>query len=132
MNLTRKQIAFCEAYIETGNGTEAAKKAGYSERSAGQISDQNLKKHEIQAYIKERTAEMDAQRIASADEVMRFYSSVMRGEVKDAFGLDVSVADRLKAADSLMKRFAVAAKNTGNELSKLDKLLEGITHAAQS
>lgn len=126
MKLTLKQKAFADAYIETGNGTEAAKKAGYSERSAGQISDQNLKKHEIQAYIAQRTAEMDAQRIASADEVMRFYSSVMRGEVKDAFGLDVSMTDRIKAADSLMKRFAVAAQHSDANITLDESLMDNI------
>lgn len=126
MKLTLKQKAFADAYIETGNGTEAAKKAGYSERSAGQISDQNLKKHEIQAYIAQRTTEMDAQRIASADEVMRFYSSVMRGEVKDAFGLDVSVTDRIKAADSLMKRFAVAAQHSDANITLDESLMDNI------
>ena len=44
--------------------------------------------------------------VADADEVLRFYSAVMRGEVKDQFGLDASLTDRLKAGDALMKRYA--------------------------
>ena len=51
-------------------------------------------------------AELEAQRVASADEVMRFFSSVMRGEVKDQFGLDASLQDRLNAGKELMKRYA--------------------------
>ena len=37
----------------------------------------------------------------------------MRGEVKDQFGLDASLTDRLKAGDALMKRYAAggAKKN---------------------
>ena len=37
------------------------------------------------------------------DEVLRFLTSTMRGEVKDQFDLDPSLADRLKAAEDLMK-----------------------------
>lgn len=54
-------------------------------------------------------AHQDKARVASADEVLQFYSAVIRGEVKDQFGLDASLADRIKAADSLMKRYNVAA-----------------------
>lgn len=126
MKLTRKQIIFCETFIETGNAAEAARKAGYSAKTAKEMGAENLTKPAIQAYIKERTTEMDAQRIASADEVMRFYSSVMRGEVKDAFGLDVSVTDRIKAADSLMKRFAVAAQHSDSNINLDESLMDNI------
>nr|DAJ68713.1 MAG TPA: Terminase small subunit [Caudoviricetes sp.] len=42
--------------------------------------------------------------IATADEVLEYLTKVMNGEEKDAFGLDVSVADRTKAAELLGKR----------------------------
>lgn len=125
-DLTRKQIAFCEAYIETGNASEAIRRAGYKTNNPNNMGAENLAKPCIQAYIKERTSEMDAQRVASADEVMRFFSSVMRGEVKDAFGLDVSVADRIKAADSLMKRFAVAAQHSDANITLDESLMDNI------
>lgn len=102
--LTPKQKAFADYYIEIGNATEAAKKAGYSEKTAGQIAEQNLKKLEILQYIAERTKPLEDKRIADADEVMRFFTSVMRGEVKDQFGLDPSLKDRTDAAKELAKR----------------------------
>jgi phage terminase small subunit len=50
--LTPKQKAFCEYYAANGgNGTQAAIDAGYSENSAGQIGEQNLKKTEIICYL---------------------------------------------------------------------------------
>lgn len=52
--------------------------------------------------------EQDAALVADANEVLQFYSAVMRGEVKDQFGIDASLSDRLKAADSLSKRLAAA------------------------
>lgn len=48
--LTPKQKAFCDYYIETGNATEAARKAGYKQPHVqGQ---QNLEK--LRKYIDER------------------------------------------------------------------------------
>lgn len=104
--LTPKQKKFCEYYIQSGNATDAARKAGYSEKSAEAIGIENLRKPRISAYIAERIADQDKKLVADADEVLRFYSAVMRGEVKDQFGLDASLTDRLKAGDALMKRYA--------------------------
>lgn len=108
MKLTPKQKAFADYYIECGNATEAAKKAGYSEKTARQIGTENLAKPSISAYIAERLVKQDKQRVADANEVLEFYTAVMRGEVKDQFGLDSSLSDRLKAGSELMKRYAAA------------------------
>lgn len=122
--LTPKQKAFADYYIELGNATEAAKKAGYSQKTAYSIGEENLRKPEISAYLKQRMGEQDATRVASADEVLQFYTSVMRGEVKDAFGLDPGLSERLKAADSLYKRYAVASDRQKNTMEKLDDILK--------
>lgn len=128
--LTDQQKAFADFFIETGNATEAAKLAGYSEKTAYSQGGRLLKHVEVSAYIKERMTQQDAARVASADEVLRFYSSVMRGQEKDAFGLDPSLADRLKAADSLMKRYAIGAEKQKGTLEKLDSLLKEMHDAA--
>ena len=104
--MTPRQKKFCEYYIQSGNATDAARKAGYSEKTARAIGNENLTKPDIQAYIHERIGDQDKKRVADANEVLEFYSAVMRGEVKDQFGLDASLTDRLKAGDSLMKRYA--------------------------
>lgn len=106
MKLTPKQKKFCEYYIQSGNASEAARKAGYKEKNAPFMGAENLKKPQIKAYINERVGNQDKELVADADEVLRFYSAVMRGEVKDQFGLDASLTDRLKAGDALMKRYA--------------------------
>lgn len=128
MKLTPKQKAFADFYIECGNATEAAKKAGYSENSAYSIGDENLRKPVISAYIEERMKKQEASRVATADEVLRFYTSVMRGEVKDAFGLEAGLAERLKAADSLSKRYAAANKTPFDD-DPLVKYMEGMRNA---
>ena len=106
--LTPKQKRFCEEYLKSGNATDAAKKAGYKEKAAHSVGAENLRKPAISAYIKRRMGEQEAALVADANEVLQFYSAVMRGEVKDQFGMDASLSDRLKAADSLAKRLAAA------------------------
>ncbi len=106
--LTQKQKRFCEEYLKSGNATDAAKKAGYKEKAAHSVGAENLRKPAISAYIKRRMGEQEAALVADANEVLQFYSAVMRGEVKDQFGIDASLSDRLKAADSLAKRLAAA------------------------
>lgn len=126
--LTPKQKAFADYYIQSGNAAEAARKAGYSEKTARFSGAENLTKANIQAYISERMQSDEKKRIADADEVMRFYSAVMRGEVKDSFGLDAALADRLKAGDALMKRFiAIQGKTAENEYEDLTPLAEMLT-----
>lgn len=114
MKLTSRQLAFADYYIECGNATEAAKRAGYSEKAARNIGCENLTKPDISAYIAERMAEAAEKRVADANEVIEFYTAVMRGEVKDQFGLEAALSDRLNAGKELMKRFAItdATKNT--------------------
>ena len=61
-------------------------------------------------------------RIADADEVLQYLSDVMRGMVKDQFGLDASLQDRTKAAQELMKRYAVADMRQQSTMQRLDSL----------
>ena len=126
MNLTPKQKAFADYYIACGNSTDAARKAGYKEESCRTIGCQNLTKRNISAYIAERMQAQNEARVASADEVLHFFSSVMRGEVKDQFGLDASLSDRLNAGKELMKRYAAADNSARADVPQIiDRRPEG-------
>ncbi|MFD2868477.1 terminase small subunit [Kurthia populi] len=83
MKLTVKQQKFADYYIELGNATEAAIKAGYSKKTAQQIGAENLLKPVISNYIKKRLEEMSSERIADATEVMQYLTGVMRREHKE-------------------------------------------------
>ena len=52
--MTEKQKRFCEEYLIDLNATQAALRAGYSEKTAYSIGNENLKKPEIQEYIQKR------------------------------------------------------------------------------
>ncbi len=55
--LTPKQAAFIREYLIDLNATAAAKRAGYSERTAHVIGNENLSKPEIAAAIAEAQSE---------------------------------------------------------------------------
>lgn len=123
MALTEKQKRFCDEYLIDLNATQAAIRAGYSERSARQIAERNMTKDDIQKYIKERMSEKEKQLIADQDEVLKYLTSVLRGEstaqeiVIEGTGDGCSEAktmekapsekERLKAAELLGKRYAL-------------------------
>lgn len=130
--MTPRQKAFADYYLESGNAAEAARRAGYSEKTARYIASENLTKPDISAYISERMADQTKERVASADEVLKFYTSVMRGEVSDQFGLEAALTERLKAADALMKRHAVGDERQRSTMEKLDRLLEEFVYAVTS
>lgn len=119
--LTIKQKAFCDYYIEFGNATEAAKRAGYSEKTAFRIGQENIHKPALSQYIHSRLDKIEDARVAKGDEVLRFFSSVMRGEVKDQFGLDSQLSDRIDAAKQLQKRYGLDSRADEQKL-KLKKL----------
>ena len=102
--LTEKERIFADEYIKTTNATQSAIKAGYAEKSASSKGSQLLRKVKVRKYIDDVMEKRSKNTIATADEVLEYLTRVVRGEEKDAFGLDVSVADKTKAAELLGKR----------------------------
>lgn len=78
--LTEKQKRFCDEYLIDLNGTQAAIRAGYSEKTARFIATENLTKPNIRKYIDDRLAEKEKELIADQDEVMKYLTAVMRRE----------------------------------------------------
>ena len=82
--LTAKQKRFCDEYLIDLNATQAAIRAGYSEKTAAVIATENLRKPNISEYIEKRMAEKEKSLIADQDEVMKYLTAVMRREMKDS------------------------------------------------
>ena len=88
--LTAKQQRFCDEYLIDLNATQAAIRAGYSEKTARQIGTENLSKPYIREYIDKRMAEKEAELIADQDEVLKYLTSVMRREYVENIVVTVS------------------------------------------
>ncbi len=116
--LTTKQKRFCQEYLIDLNATQAAIRAGYSEKSAYSVGQRMLKNVEVKKYIVEQMERLKNEKISSAQEVLEYLTSVMRGEQKEQVPLmyydkqileekSASIKDRLKAAELLGKRYAL-------------------------
>ncbi len=141
MRLTEKQKRFADYYIETGNATEAAIKAGYSQRTARFIGAENLTKPNIKLYIEQRLKELEDERIADATEVLQYLTSVMRGEMTETRYIAVydkdgsfveeregppTVRDRNKAAELLAKRYGLLNENMNINAEMAVKIVDDI------
>lgn len=100
MILTEKQKAFCEHYAACLNATEAAKKAGYSDKTAFAIGAENLRKPNIQEYLQSLTVKQKEIRVAKADDVLIVLSNTLWDE-------NLPIQARLKAAELLGKRYGL-------------------------
>ena len=88
--MTAKQQRFCDEYLIDLNATQAAIRAGYSEKTAGVIGAENLKKPNIKEYIEKRMEEKEAELVADQDEVLKYLTSVMRREYAEHVVVTVS------------------------------------------
>lgn len=78
--LTKKQKRFADEYIISGNLTQSAIRAGYSERTAATIGSENIRKPNIKRYIDERLEELEASKYLSMEEALQITASIARGE----------------------------------------------------
>lgn len=123
MALNEKQRQFYKEYIVDANATQSAIRAGYSKKTAYSQGQRLLKHVEGQKYLQELMDEKESRLIASQDEVLKYLTSVLRGEsesteiVVEGTGDGCSEArtitknpsekDRLKAAELLGKRYGL-------------------------
>jgi phage terminase small subunit len=130
--LTAKQQRFCDEYLLDLNATQAAIRAGYSKKTAKQIGQQNLTKLDLKEYIGKRMAEKEAALVADQTEVMRYLTSVLRGQsvsevvVVEGTGDGCSEArtmqkapdekERLKAAELLGKAHMIFTDKIQQEI----------------
>ena len=87
--LNARQVKFIEAYIETGNATKSAIKAGYSEKSAAQQGSKLANTKQILAEISRRQAKVSQKTDITAEYVL--------GAIKEAVDrglMAVPVLDR--------------------------------------
>jgi phage terminase small subunit len=121
--MTAKQKRFCDEYLIDLNATQAAIRAGYAEKYAHTNANKLLQNTTVKQFIDERMAEKESSLIADQDEVLRYLTSVLRGEsqsevvVVEGTGMGESEArliqkapdekERLKAADLLGKRYGL-------------------------
>jgi phage terminase small subunit len=83
MALTAKQEMFAKEYIVDLNAAQAAIRAGYSERTAKQIGQENLTKPDLQKYIQDLMDERSKRVEITADMVLREYAKLGFSNIAD-------------------------------------------------
>ena len=96
--MNKKQTLFVDYYLQSFNASDAARKAGYSERSAREIGRKLLTNVDIKTAIQERLNDVHM----SADEALKLLADIARGDMAQmmdissvGFSLDMSRAKEL-------------------------------------
>lgn len=116
--MTAKQKLFCDEYLIDLNATQAAIRAGYSKKNADKIGSELLGKTRVKKYIDDQLSGIESKKIADAQEVMEYLTSVLRGESQSeivtvvGIGNGKSVVKKVKKAPDEKERLE-AAKQLG-------------------
>lgn len=96
--MNQRRRAFCEAYLASGNAAQAAREAGYSERTARSIGQRLLTFADVQDYLEQRNEEISKANTADIEEIREFWTATMRNTSE-------KTGDRLKASELLAKTY---------------------------
>ncbi|MCW5783529.1 MAG: terminase small subunit [Nitrospirales bacterium] len=130
--MTNKQERFVQEYLIDFNATQAAIRAGYGQRSAYSIGQENLKKPEIQAAIQAKQATIQQRLAVEQEDVVRELIRIGFSNIEDYLQWDsqgnVSVSNfselswETKAA---VKRFKSQVKidKAGNRIETFELVL---------
>lgn len=94
--LTARQKIFCEYFVASGNATQSAIKAGYSESYARDRIHSLMKSVGVNRYIEELQKKIQSSRIMSAVERKEWLTKVLNDKT-------ANMTNKLKALDILNK-----------------------------
>lgn len=126
--MNARQKKFCDEYLIDCNATQAAIRAGYSPKTANEQGARLLANISIKNYIKQQLECIHNKKIADAQEVLEYLTSVMRGAhteqtlqligegVQKIADIDVSAKERIKAAELIGKRYGMFKDNVNVDL----------------
>lgn len=94
--MTHKQALFVEEYLIDCNATAAARRSGYSQKTAYSIGQENLRKPEIKQAIEAAMTEMRNNLSATREQRKEFWTQIMNDDSAD-------MKHRLRASELLGK-----------------------------
>ena len=121
--MNARQELFCEEYLKDMNATQAAIRAGYSEKTAYSQGQRLLKHVEIKNKLQGIREKIQDENIATIKDIEEFLSLSMNGEMEEEVvsvvgesggyskvvksKKQISLRDRIKAAELLGKRYGM-------------------------
>lgn len=129
--LTERKRRFALEYMKDGNATQAAIRSGYAAKSARTTGNKLLADSDIARLIDVERKRHQSEAIATADEIMQYLTSVVRGESEsevvavEMIGDGCSEArkirkapdekERIRAAETLAKLFGIGKQTKLDE-----------------
>ena len=115
MALNEKQRRFAEEYIVDLNATQAAIRAGYSQKTARSIGGRLLTNVAIHKLIQEGRAKQSKRTQITADRVLEEFASVAFCDAGDESDTHLKYANKLRALENLAKLLGMdrEAQNAG-------------------
>lgn len=132
-HLNYRQRRFINYFIEYGNGSLSASKAGYEPKFARQTANRLLTNKYIQSALSSKFHYMADHSIATSKEIYQFFTKVLRGKVTEDIVLTTAdgeikdqrkplISDRLSAGKELMKRYAPIEQAKAKKLNAEAKI----------
>lgn len=116
-----KHKRFCDEYLIDCNGARAYYAVYGGDKEQARIkASKLLTKDNVKEYIQNKMKEIASEKVATAEEVIQYLTSVMRGEeteyLLNAKGepteIEVTAKDRIKCAELLAKRYGILTEKT--------------------
>ena len=133
--MTSKQISFCKEYLKTGNATEAYMAVYNTKASKNSISGQASKllaNPKIQSYIRDKQhmayeqARAEDKDVMGVVDVLEWLTSVIKSNSRA-----IKMADRLKAADMILKASGAYIQKIEADVSSTNDIVINITNDNQ-
>ena len=112
VNLTEKQKKFCDEYLFDFNATQAAIRAGYSEKTANRIGSENLSKPDIQKYISDRQKEAQERSDITRDGILEELKKIGFADINMK---SLKAKDKIKALGLIAQMLGVDHPIEGEE-----------------
>jgi len=125
--LTAKQERFCMEWVVDCNATQAAIRAGYSQKTACKQASRLLANAKIKEYIQNLMSEKDTDLIATQDEVLQTLTRTLRREEKEY--IVVTLKSRKSYTDENGKR--VTEEQETAEAFEIPARLSDVNKAAE-
>jgi phage terminase small subunit len=88
MKLQPKHKSFADSYLETGNASESARRAGYSAPSAGVTGSKLLRRLDVQQYLADKAAKLQSATDVTQDKVIEELSALAFANIADFITVD--------------------------------------------
>lgn len=126
MALTPKQKAFVDEYLVDLNATQAAIRAGYSQKTAYSMGQRLLKNVEVQEAVQEAKQERAQRTEITQDYVLQKLKEITDQPASDSPTSDLKYSSKIKALELLGKHVGAFERQQANSDGVLDDLIKGL------